>query len=180
MSRIGKLPVSVPKNVKITILPDTFQVEGPRGKLEQRYLPAVQLKLEGDQLIVTRKDDSRESKSLHGLYRNLAANMIKGVTVGFNRGLTLVGVGYRAEVKGKSVLFNLGYSTQIEYIIPEGIQISVDQNTKIMVTGINKELVGRVAKEIRSLRPPEPYKGKGIKFDEETVRRKVGKSTAKK
>lgn len=180
MSRIGKLPIPVPKNVKVNIQPGVIYIEGPKGKLSQTYKPAVNFVLQNDQLIVTRKDDTRESKCLHGLYRNLAANMIKGVSEGYKRNLTLVGVGYRAELKGKSVLFSLGYSTQIEYVIPEGIQIAIDQNTKITVSGINKELVGRVASEIRSLRPPEPYKGKGVKYDEETIRRKVGKSTAKK
>ncbi len=180
MSRIGRQPIPVPKNVKVNILPDQIQVEGPKGKLSQTYKPSVTFSLDNNNLVVNRKDESRETRSLHGLYRNLAANMIKGVTEGFKKNLTLVGVGFRAEVKGKSVLFNLGYSTQIEYIIPEGIQIQVDQNTKVSVSGIDKQLVGKVACEIRSLRPPEPYKGKGIKYDDETIRRKVGKSTAKK
>lgn len=180
MSRIGLMPITVPKNVKVAFDKDEVRVEGPKGKLSQKYLPNVSFALENDVLRVSRKDDTRESRSLHGLYRNLVANMVKGVSEGFKRGLTIVGVGYRAEVKGKSVLFNLGFSTQIEYVIPEGIQIAVENNTKVSVTGINKEMVGRVASEIRSLRPPEPYKGKGVKYDEETVRRKVGKSTAKK
>lgn len=180
MSRIGRQPIPVPKNVKVNILADQLQVEGPKGKLSQAYKPTVTFTLENENLVVSRKDDSKETISMHGLYRNLAANMIKGVSEGFKKNLTLVGVGFRAEVKGKSVLFNLGYSTQIEYVIPEGIQIQVEQNTKVSVSGINKELVGRVASEIRSLRPPEPYKGKGIKYDDETIRRKVGKSTAKK
>lgn len=180
MSRIGRLPIEVPKTVKVTIQPDQILVEGPKGKLSQTYRPSVEFVLEDNRLIVRRKDDTRESRSLHGLYRNLVANMIKGVTEGFKKNLTIVGVGYRAEVKGKTVLFSLGYSTPIEYVIPEGIQITVEANTKLTVSGADKQKVGQVACEIRSLRPPEPYKGKGIKYDDEIIRRKVGKSTAKK
>ncbi len=174
------MPIPVPKNVKVSLNVEEVLVEGPKGKLSQKYIPLVVFKQEGDQISVSRVDDTKMAKSMHGLYRNLVANMVKGVSEGFKRGLQIIGVGYRAEVKGKSVLFNLGYSTQIEYVVPEGITITVETNTKITVTGISKEMVGRVASEIRSLRAPEPYKGKGIKYDEETVRRKVGKSTAKK
>jgi len=132
------------------------------------------------EITVTRKNESKQAKSLHGLYRNLLNNMVVGVSNGFQRVLQINGVGYRAEVKGNILLLSLGYSNQIEYVIPNGITIAVEANTKVTVSGISKEIVGQVSKEIRGIRPPEPYKGKGIKFDNETIRRKVGKSGVKK
>jgi large subunit ribosomal protein L6 len=179
MSRIGKLPVALPQGVKIQVAADSFTVEGPKGKLTQSYRPEVQITVGPKEAVVTRKDDSKIAKSMHGLYRNLLNNMVIGVSQGYSRGLQINGVGYRAELKGKSLLLNLGYSTQMEYMIPAGITIAVENQTKIMISGIDKAQVGQVASEIRSIRPPEPYKGKGIKYDTETVRRKVGKSGIK-
>lgn len=171
--------MALPQGVKVQVLAESFTVEGPKGKLVQNYIPQVELKVGAKEVVVTRKSDTKEARSLHGLYRNLLNNMVIGVSAGYNRGLQISGVGYRAELKGKSLLLNLGYSTQMEYMIPQGITITVDNQTKITISGIDKAQVGQVAAEIRSIRPPEPYKGKGIKYDTETVRRKVGKSGIK-
>jgi len=179
MSRIGKKPIEVPQGVKVTFGDNLLTVEGPKGKLTQDYKPHVTFTQEGDTIVVDRIDESKPSKSFHGLYRNLLANMIEGVTKGFTRDLVINGVGYRAEAKGQVVTFNLGYSTQIEYVVPEGVEVKIDSNTKVAVSGIDKQKVGQVASEIRSLRPPEPYKGKGIKYADEQLRRKVGKSGVK-
>jgi large subunit ribosomal protein L6 len=179
MSRVGKLPVALPQGDKVQVTAESFTVEGPKGKLVQSYIPQVELTVGAKEVVVTRKSDTKEARSLHGLYRNLLNNMVIGVSAGYNRGLQINGVGYRAELKGKSLMLNLGYSTQMEYMIPQGITITVDNQTKITISGIDKAQVGQVAAEIRSIRPPEPYKGKGIKYDTETVRRKVGKSGIK-
>lgn len=179
MSRVGKKPIEVPQGVKVSYGDNLLTVEGPKGKLTQDYKSQVSFKQEGQVIKVERADDSKPARSYHGLYRNLLANMIEGVSKGFSKNLIINGVGYRAEVKGKTVLFNLGYSTQIEYVIPEGVAIAVDGNTKVTVSGIDKQKVGQVASEIRGLRPPEPYKGKGIKYEDEHIRRKVGKSGVK-
>lgn len=180
MSRVGLKPITVPKGVKVTVTPSLVTVEGPKGKLEQSYLPDVSFKVSETEVQVERKNDEKAVKSLHGLYRNLVNNMIKGVSEGFKRVLVINGVGYRAEVKGDILTLNLGYSNPIDYMIPKGITAAVEANTKITVTGISKEKVGQVACEIRGIRPPEPYKGKGVKYEEETIRRKVGKSGVKK
>jgi large subunit ribosomal protein L6 len=180
MSRIGRKPVEIPSGVKLEAKNGLITVEGPKGKLTQDYKPNVTFKLDGSKLIVDRIDESKVSRSYHGLYRNLVQNMILGVTAGFSKDLVINGVGYRAEVKGKSLLLNLGYSTQFEYMIPEGISIAVESNTKVTISGIRKDQVGQVAAEIRSIRPPEPYKGKGVKYADEQIRRKVGKSGVKK
>jgi large subunit ribosomal protein L6 len=180
MSRIGRKPVEIPSGVKLEAKDGLITVEGPKGKLTQDYKPNVTFKLDGSQVIVDRVDETKVSRSYHGLYRNLVQNMVLGVTTGFSKELQINGVGYRAEVKGQSLLLNLGYSTQFEYIIPEGINIAVEANTKVTVSGIRKDQVGQVAAEIRSIRPPEPYKGKGVKYADEQIRRKVGKSGVKK
>ncbi len=179
MSRIGKLPVEVPSGVKVTVSDSTITAEGPKGKLVQDYRPEVQIAVDGSQVIVTRKNDSKPARSYHGLYRQLIQNMVVGVSAGYTRKLLVNGVGYRAEVKGKILHLNLGYSTQIEYLVPQGIEIVCENPTTIAVSGISKEQVGQVSAEIRSLRKPEPYKGKGIKYENEVIRRKVGKSGAK-
>jgi len=179
MSRVGKLPVVLPQGVKVQVTAEAFIVEGPKGKLTQNYLPEVEFKVEPKSVIVTRKSDTKIARSLHGLYRNLLNNMVIGVSQGYTRGLQINGVGYRAELKGKSLLLNLGYSTQMEYLVPQGITIQVENQTKITVSGIDKAQVGQVCAEIRSIRPPEPYKGKGIKYETEVIRRKVGKSGIK-
>lgn len=179
MSRIGKIPVTIPNDVRVTVEQGRVMVEGPKGKLEQIYLPEVQIQIDGAKAVVTRKDDSKKAKSLHGLYRNLLNNMVIGVSQGFKKTLIINGVGYRAEVKGNILTLNLGYSNQIEYPVPEGMTITTEGNNKIVVSGISKERVGQISSEIRSLRPPEPYKGKGVKYEEEIIRRKVGKSGVK-
>ena len=178
MSRIGLKPVTVPKGVTIAVNNNILTVKGAKGELTQPFEPEVSFDIKDDSATVSRKDDSKRAKSMHGLYRKLLENMIIGVSQGFSKSLVINGVGYRAEVKGKSLLLNLGYSTQIEYVLPEGITAAVE-GSKVTVSGISKEIVGQAASEIRGLRPPEPYKGKGIKYETEHIRRKVGKSGVK-
>ncbi len=179
MSRIGIKPVTLPKGVSVTVQGDTLVVKGAKGELTQSFRPEVSFEVGGGEARVNRINDSKVAKSMHGLYRKLLENMVVGVSTGFTKSLVINGVGYRAEVKGKAVLFSLGYSTQIEYVLPEGISASVE-GSKITIAGSSKERVGQVASEIRGLRPPEPYKGKGIRYESEHVRRKVGKSGVKK
>ncbi len=179
MSRIGKLPVTVPQDVKVTIESNLITVEGKKGKLTRTYRPEVSIAQEGNLVYVKTNEETKEARSFHGLYRTLLNNMVKGVSEGFSKILIINGVGYRAEVQGKSLFLNLGYSSQFEYPISEGISITCDGPNKIVVSGIDKEKVGQICAEIRSLRKPEPYKGKGIKYENEVVRRKVGKSGSK-
>ncbi|MCP5514055.1 MAG: 50S ribosomal protein L6 [Spirochaetales bacterium] len=179
MSRIGKMPVTVPQGVKVTIDNYVVTVEGKKGKLSRTYRPEVNIVQDGSTIIVDKNENTKLARSYHGLYRTLINNMVTGVTEGFSKTLIVSGVGYRAEIAGKSLLLNLGYSSQFEYPIPEGLSITCEGPTKIIVSGIDKEKVGQTCAEIRSLRKPEPYKGKGIKYDNETVRRKVGKSGSK-
>jgi large subunit ribosomal protein L6 len=154
-------------------------VKGTKGELVQSFEPLVSFTVNETEVQVNRKNDSKQARSMHGLYRSLLSNMVSGVSQGFTKTLVINGVGYRAEVNGKVLLLNLGYSNQVEYVTPEGVEISVDGTNKVKVSGIDKALVGQVAAEIRKLRPPEPYKGKGIRYDNENVRRKVGKSGVK-
>ncbi len=179
MSRVGLKPVTVPKGVTITVKDSVLHVKGGKGELSQPFHSLISFSIEDGEVLVSRENETKQAKSLHGLYRSLLNNMVVGVSEGFTRNLLINGVGYRAELKGKTLLLNLGYSTQIEYEIPEGVSINVEGNNKVSVSGIDKSLVGRVASEIRKLRPPEPYKGKGIRYDDENVRRKVGKSGVK-
>jgi large subunit ribosomal protein L6 len=179
MSRIGIQPVTVPKGVTVTVENDTLKVKGGKGELTQAVIPLVDFSVNDGEVVVNRKNESKKARGMHGLYRSLLNNMVIGVSQGFSRSLVINGVGYRAEVQGKSLLLNLGFSTQIEYVIPEGITVDVEGNNKVTVSGIDKALVGQVAAEIRKLRPPEPYKGKGIRYENENVRRKVGKSGVK-
>ncbi len=179
MSRIGRLPVKIPKGVKIQVQGATVMLEGPKGKLTRQCSPEVAVKVEGDSVVISRSDDSKRAKSLHGLYRNLIKNDLIGLSDGFSKSLAISGVGYKAELKGKSLVLTLGYSTPIEYPIPEGISMEVEANTKILVKGSDKAKVGQICAEIRSFRPTEPYKGKGIKYEGEYVRRKIGKSGIK-
>ncbi len=178
MSRIGRLPISIPSGVVVELEGDTVKVKGPRGSLEHRVPRGIELSLEDAQLRVQRSDDRRQLRALHGLTRTLVSNMVVGVTQGFKKGLEIVGVGYRAEVQGRTLNLNLGYSHPIQYPIPEGITITVDRNVIITVEGIDKQKVGQVAAEIRAFRRPEPYKGKGIRYAEEKIRKKVGKGSA--
>jgi large subunit ribosomal protein L6 len=179
MSRVGKLPVPVPENVKVSIEKRSITVEGPRGTMSQDFSPLVEVKSEDGAVVVTRVNDSKRARAFHGLYRNLIRNMVTGVTTGFSRTLLINGVGYRAEVKDNTLVLNLGFSTPIEYPIPEGLTITTDGPNKFTVSGNSKQQVGRAASELRSLRPPEPYKGKGIKYEEERIVRKVGKAGIK-
>jgi large subunit ribosomal protein L6 len=176
MSRIGKIPVEVPAGVKVSQDQSTIKVEGPKGKLSMEMPKGVDVILGAAAIEVKRPSDGRRERSYHGLVRTLIANMVKGVSSGFEKSLEISGVGYRAEVTGNQLKLVVGYSAPVEYAIPEGIQIRVDKQVNIAVAGIDKQLVGRVAAEIRSLKKPEPYKGKGIKYAGEQIRRKVGKS----
>ncbi len=179
MSRIGKLPIAVPKGVTVTAKKTSVTVSGPKGELSQDILPEVAVKVADDVVTVERKNDSKKARSFHGLYRNLIANMVTGVSQGFTKVLLVNGVGYRAEVKGSILMLNLGYSNPIEYVINKDLAITCEGQNKIIVSGIDKQKVGQACAEIRSLRPPEPYKGKGVKYEHEHIRRKVGKSGAK-
>ncbi len=180
MSRIGKAPIAVPNGVTVTINEGNHvTVKGPKGELSRTVPAAMQLKQENGEIIVTRPSEETAHKSLHGLTRTLIANMVEGVTKGFTKNLELVGVGYKAEVRPYGLQLALGYSHAIEYKAPVGIKLSAPVPTQILVEGSNKEVVGQVAAEIRSLRPPEPYKGKGVKYAGEVIRRKAGKAGGK-
>lgn len=179
MSRVGKLPVAIPAGVKVTVTNQTVVVEGPKGKLSQDFQPVVDIKVEGDVANVTRKDDSKVSRSCHGLYRNLLNNMVVGVTSGFTKTLVINGVGYRAEVQGNLLVMNLGYSTDFIAGIPEGLTVTADAQGRIVITGVRKDQVGEFAAQVRKLRGSEPYKGKGIRYETEVIKRKVGKSGVK-
>jgi large subunit ribosomal protein L6 len=176
MSRIGKMPVMIPEGVKVSIVKQKVVVEGPLGKLSRDFVPLVKIAKEGETVVLkTAKEDNR-TKALHGLSRSILYNMIEGVSKGFEKALIINGVGYRAEMRDGVLTLNLGFSNPIEYPSREGIELVVEANNRIKVRGIDKEAVGQVSAEIRGLRPPEPYKGKGIRYEDETVRRKVGKS----
>jgi len=179
MSRIGKIPVKVPGGVKVTFQNDEMFVEGPKGKLKQKYHNVITFENKGAEIVVGRKDEEKQTKAFHGLYRNLLNNMVIGVSNGFNKSLVVTGVGYKAEVQGKLLSMSLGYSNDIFVAIPEGLAVVVDQGGKITITGIEKQRVGEFAAQIRKLRGPEPYKGKGIRYENEIIRRKVGKSGVK-
>ncbi len=178
MSRIGKRPIALPKNVTVAVDGGEVTVKGPKGQLKRTLHPAVAVVVEDGNIKVTIKGDSRQEKALHGLTRALLANMVRGVSTGFEKAMEIVGVGYRVEVSGGTAVFNLGYSHPINYPLPEGINAKAEK-TKFVLSGIDKELLGKTAASIRALRPPEPYKGKGIKYADETIRRKAGKTGAK-
>jgi large subunit ribosomal protein L6 len=180
MSRIGKAPVAVPNGVTVTLKDDNvISVKGPKGELTRSLPAAMTVAQENGQVTVTRPSDEDQHKALHGLTRTLIANMVEGVTKGFSKNLELVGVGYKAEVRPYGLQLALGYSHPIEYRAPQGIKLTAPVPTQIVVEGANKEVVGQVAAEIRSLRPPEPYKGKGVKYAGEQIRRKAGKAGGK-
>lgn len=179
MSRIGKRPIDIPGKVTIAIDGQAVTVKGPKGELS-RVLPSeVAIVQEGETLLVTRQDESRAARQRHGLCRTLVANMVEGVSQGFQRRLEIQGVGYRAQVQGRNLVLNVGYSKPVELEPPTGIQVAVENNTNVVVSGIDKEIVGNTAARIRAVRPPEPYKGKGIRYAGEAVRRKVGKAGKK-
>jgi large subunit ribosomal protein L6 len=179
MSRIGRKPVPVPKNVTATVEGQTVKVKGPKGELERRLHPAMAIALDNGNITVQRPSDEPGHRALHGLTRTLVANMVDGVTKGYSKQLEIVGVGYKAEGRPYGLQLALGYSHPIEYRAPKGIKLTAPQPTQIIIEGADKELVGQVAAELRSLRPPEPYKGKGIKYQGEQIRRKAGKAGAK-
>lgn len=176
MSRIGKNPIPVPEGVKVDIKGDQVSIEGPKGKLTRKLRREIKVSLKDKEIVVERISDRRFDKSLHGLSRTLIANMIQGVTQGYKRVLEIKGIGYKAEAKGKILNLSLGFSLPILFIPPEGIEIKLEGPTKIVICGTDKELVGLVASHIRSFRPPDSYKGKGIRYQDEKVRKKAGKT----
>jgi large subunit ribosomal protein L6 len=176
MSRIGKLPIPIPKGVKVKLDGSTVAVEGAKGKLAMRVDPAMRVEASEGSVTVGRADDSRRSRGIHGLTRKLLANMVRGVNQGFSEVLEINGVGYRAEVKGSAIQLALGYSHPIVFQLPDGVTAKVDRQTVITLEGADRQLLGQTAAMIRELRPPEPYKGKGVKYAEEVIRRKAGKA----
>lgn len=178
MSRIGKKPISI-KDVTVTKTDGLLKVKGKLGELTMKIHPGINVEVTKDEVLVTRPDDSKENRSLHGLTRALIGNLVKGVSEGYQKSLDIVGVGYKAESKGEAVLFSLGYSHPIYFIPPQGIKIEVPAPTQIKISGIDKELVGLIAAKIRSFKKPEPYKGKGIKYSNEFIIRKAGKTAGK-
>ncbi len=179
MSRIGKKPVQLPDKVQVTLNGDTIQVKGPKGSLERQVHPAVTIE-QNDSVVQVKTDlDDKKKVALQGLFRSLIANMVTGVSNGYEKQLVLAGIGYRAETKGNNLVLNVGYSNPVEYVLPEGVGASVENNTKITLTAIDKELLGQTAANIRDIRPPEPYKGKGIMYGDERIVRKAGKTAGK-
>ena len=179
MSRVGKKPIQIPDKAKISYDDRILTVQGDKGTLTQSIHPDVDLKIEDNVMNVTPLKNSRTCRALQGLTRSLVDNMITGVTQGFERTLEINGIGYRAELKGSTIVLNVGYSNPVEFNIPEGVSAAVERNNTIKLSGIDKQKIGSVAASIRKIRPPEPYKGKGIKYAEEYIRRKVGKAGAK-
>ena len=179
MSRVGKIPVKIPEKVKVAVDGTTVRVEGPKGKTAFAFNPCMKVEVQGGEVKVARPDDSRLSRGLHGLTRSLVKNAIQGVTRGYERSLEISGVGFKAELRGKEINFTLGFSHPVVFKLPEGVTAEVDpKQTKVVVRSADKHLLGLTAAKIRSLRPPEPYKGKGVKYAEETIRRKEGKTGA--
>ena len=178
MSRIGKKVIAVPKGVKISVQQGAVEVQGPKGKMLQALPPGIGFELEGDQLHAKTLRQDPDLGKFHGLARSLVANAVKGVTEGFRKDLDIVGVGYRAEVKGKQVHFALGYSHPVVFDIPQGIAVAIDKQTHVTVTGIDRQLVGQVAANIRRMRKPDPYKQKGVRYSGEVLKKKVGKTGA--
>ncbi len=178
MSRIGKKIIAIPKGVEVKVAGDQLEVKGPKGRLSERVHPAVKVEIKDGVLTCVKVRDEKGDDAAHGLVRSLAANMVKGVTEGFQKVLEIVGVGYRAQSQGAALTLNVGYSSAVTYTVPKGIEVDASGKNQVVIKGIDKRLVGAVAAEIRGIRPPEPYKGKGIKYVEERIRRKVGKTGA--
>ena len=179
MSRIGKMPVVIPNGVTVTVEGGAVKVKGPKGELSHRFRPEIGVKVEDNQILVERGSDAKQERAFHGLTRALIANMVTGVSTGYKRALDIVGVGYKAEKRGNKLVLTVGYSHQVEYPEPKGVTITAPTPTSISVEGADKQKVGQVAAELRAVRPPEPYKGKGIRYQGEQVRRKAGKTGAK-
>ena len=180
MSRIGRMPIQVPKGVQVEVNKNVVRVRGPKGTLSRELHPDMKIDQNDGTILVSRPTESRMHRSLHGLTRTLVANMVIGVTTGYSRRLEVSGVGYRAQQTGKDLVLQLGYSHPVAVEPPEGVTLTAETPTRIVVSGIDKELVGETAARIRRVRPPEPYKGKGVRFSEEQIRRKVGKTGGKK
>jgi large subunit ribosomal protein L6 len=178
MSRIGKKPIAIPKGVKVAVNADGVEIQGPKGKLTQTAPPGVRFEVAGEELHAKLLKEDPELSKFHGLARSLVANAVRGVTEGFKRELDIVGIGYRAEVRGKQIVFALGYSHPVVFDIPQGIDVAVDKQTHITVTGADRQMVGQVAANIRRLRKPDPYKQKGIRYTGEQLKKKVGKTGA--
>jgi len=176
MSRIGRMPITVPDGVKVHVTEGTVRVEGPKGTLARRLPSEVSLAVDGKRVSVSRSDDSRRARGIHGLTRKLVDNMVQGVAKGFTRTLEITGVGYRAEARGNVLHLTLGYSHPIVYQLPAGVTAKVDKQVSVTIESADRELLGQVAAALRELRPPEPYKGKGVRYAEETIRRKAGKA----
>lgn len=176
MSRVGNAPIAIPSGVTVDVLADAVQVKGPKGQLTHFRVDNVDIEIEDSRIVLKRRSEARQARANHGLMRSLVMNMVTGVTTGFTKSLEVVGIGYRADVRGKALVLNLGFSHPIEFPIPEGIDIKVDKNTKILVSGIDKQKVGQVAAVIRGYRTPDHYKGKGVRYQGEQVRIKTGKS----
>ena len=179
MSRIGKRPINIPDKVTVTIEGQNVSVQGSKGTLSRELPPEVIVEQQDNILTVKRRDESRTARQRHGLCRTLVANMVEGVSKGFQKRLLIQGVGYRAQVQGRNLILNVGYSKPVEIVPPEGIQLAVEANTNVIVSGIDKEVVGNQAARIRAVRPPEVYKGKGIRYDGETIKLKAGKAGKK-
>lgn len=178
MSRIGRLPITLPQGVSVTVGSATMQVKGPKGSIASPLPQGIAAKVEAGTVHLSRATDGRQHRALHGLARALLANAVKGVAAGWTRDLDIQGIGYRATISGKNIEFALGYSHPVVFAIPEGISVTVEKQTRITVTGVDRQAVGQVAAEIRGLRPPEPYKGKGIRYLNEFIKKKVGKTGA--
>ena len=179
MSRIGKVPVDIPANTNIDLSGNLLVVKGPKGELTKTFHSKMNIEYKDNQIVVTRNNDAKESRSLHGLTRALVANMVEGVNNGYTKKLEIVGIGYKAEMRGKNLLLTIGYSHPIVVAVPDSITIKTPTPTSIEISGIDKEIVGKITAKIRSFRKPEPYKGKGIKYEGEYIRRKAGKTAGK-
>jgi len=179
MSKVGKLPVALPAGVTVTVANNVVTVKGPKGELKQDFSNNIKIEVVDGNIVLSTLNETKQANADHGLYRSLVANMVKGVSEGFTKVLVITGVGYRAEVKGKELVMNLGYSSDYIAIIPEGLTVVATPDGKLAISGINKQLVGEFSSQIRKLRKPEPYKGKGIRYDNEVIRRKVGKTGVK-
>ena len=179
MSRIGKKPVQLPDKVQITLDGDTINVKGPKGSLDRKLHPAVNIEIDNQVLNVTTDTSDKKKVALQGLFRSLIFNMVHGVTQGYEKKLVLSGIGYRAETKGKNLVLSVGYSNPVDFVLPDGVTAAVDKNVEVTLTSIDKELLGQAAANIRAIRPPEPYKGKGIMYADERIIRKAGKTAGK-